>query len=78
MWKVTLFCNIILLALLWFLSYAIITPVYNHLVQYSNPEYSEIVKELKKQLLETREEIGDTDEKFPRIKEIFEINLDDQ
>lgn len=35
MWKVTLFCNIILLALLWFLSYVIITPVYNHLVQYS-------------------------------------------
>jgi len=43
--------------------------------QYSNPEYSKIVEELKQQLLETRAEIGDTDEQFPRIKEIFETNL---
>jgi len=35
MWKATLFCNTILLALLWFLSYVIITPAYNRLVQYS-------------------------------------------
>ena len=43
--------------------------------QYSNPEYSDVVIALKQQLLETREEIGDTDLQFPRIKAIFEENL---
>lgn len=43
--------------------------------QYSNPEYGDIVKKLKQQLLKTREEIGDTDEEFPRIKKIFEMKL---
>jgi N-acetylglucosamine-6-sulfatase len=43
--------------------------------QYSNPEYSDVVKDLKQQLLETREETGDTDLQFPRIKAILESNL---
>ncbi|MEN8117364.1 MAG: sulfatase [Bacteroidota bacterium] len=43
--------------------------------QYLNPEYTEIVKKLKQELIEIREEIGDTDEEFPRIKKIFEDNL---
>ena len=43
--------------------------------QYSNPEYTEIVKKLTQELLKTRDEIDDTDEKFPHIKKIFEENL---
>ena len=43
--------------------------------QYSNPDYAEIVKMLKQELLITRQKIGDTDEEFPRIKKIFEMNL---
>ncbi len=43
--------------------------------QYSNPDYSEIVEKLKKELVGIRKEVGDTDEKFPRIKNIFETNL---
>lgn len=38
--------------------------------QYSNPEYAEILKELKELLKEKRKKIGDTDENFPRIFEI--------
>lgn len=43
--------------------------------QYANPKYAEIVKKLKQKLFETREEIGDTDEQFPRIKNIIKENL---
>ena len=43
--------------------------------QYLNPEYSEVVKELKELLLKTRNDIGDTDDEFPIIKEIFTKNL---
>lgn len=43
--------------------------------QHSNPEYSEIVKNLKQLLLETREKNGDNDDQFPRIKKIFEEHL---
>lgn len=35
--------------------------------QYDNPEYAEVVKELKAELGEIRKEIGDTDEDFPKI-----------
>jgi len=40
--------------------------------QYSNSEYAEIVKELKQELFKIREEIGDTDQELPRIKNIIE------
>jgi len=42
---------------------------------YSDPEYSLIIRDLKNLLLETRAKVGDTDEEFPRIKEIFETNF---
>ena len=43
--------------------------------QYSNPEYAEIVEQLKFELFKIRKEVGDTDEEFPRIKNIIEENL---
>ena len=42
--------------------------------QYSNVEYTQKIKELKKQLFDLREEIGDTDVEFPRIQKIIEEN----
>jgi uncharacterized sulfatase len=42
--------------------------------QYSNPEYREIIAELKQLMKQEREEIGDTDEEFPGIKKIVESN----
>ncbi len=35
MWKITLFCNILILSLLWLLSMVAITPAHNMLVQYA-------------------------------------------
>lgn len=43
--------------------------------EYANPQYANVVKDLKTELVKTREEIGDTDEKFPRIKKIIEAHL---
>lgn len=43
--------------------------------QFSNPDYSEEIKELQALLLKTREDIGDTDEAFPKIKKLFTDNL---
>ncbi len=45
--------------------------------QFSNPDYQEIVKDLKQLLWEKRKEIGDTDDAFPRIREIVEENWDE-
>jgi uncharacterized sulfatase len=42
--------------------------------QYSNPDYREIIAELKVLLEQKRVEIGDTDDEFPRIKEIIQSN----
>jgi uncharacterized sulfatase len=42
--------------------------------QYSNPEYQEKIAELKQQLKEKRNEIGDTDDEFPGIKKIIQSN----
>ena len=42
--------------------------------QYSNPEYQEIITELKQLLKQKREEIGDTDDEFPAIKKIVKSN----
>ena len=44
--------------------------------QYFNPEYQEIISKLKVILKQKREEVGDTDEKFPRINNIVESNWD--
>jgi hypothetical protein len=38
MWKITLCCNVLILILLWLLSMVIITPAYNHLVQYAETQ----------------------------------------
>ena len=39
---------------------------------YDNPEYLEIVKKLKEDLLKLKEETGDTDEKYPELIEVRE------
>lgn len=39
---------------------------------YDNPEYSDIVKKLKEDLLKLKEETGDTDEKYPELIEVRE------
>ena len=44
--------------------------------QYSNPEYHEIISEMKQMLKQKRKEIGDTDDKFPRIKKIVQSHWD--
>jgi arylsulfatase A-like enzyme len=40
--------------------------------QYDNPEYKSVVADLKKELKKRREEIKDTDEKFPHMKAVVE------
>ncbi|MGC6424882.1 MAG: sulfatase [Lentimonas sp.] len=42
--------------------------------QYDNPEFAGVVKELKKQLFEEREALGETDENFPELQKIIEAN----
>jgi len=37
---------------------------------YKNPEYSTIISDMKEELIKLRKEVGDTDEKFPIMKEI--------
>ena len=39
--------------------------------EYNNPVYSEVIKELKKELRRLREELGDTDENYPIMQEIL-------
>jgi arylsulfatase A-like enzyme len=39
---------------------------------YNNPEYLDIVKKLKEDLLKLKEETGDTDEKYPELIEVRE------
>ena len=41
---------------------------------YTNPDYREIIDELKGLLEQTRLQIGDTDEEFPRINHIIQSN----
>jgi len=36
MWKLTLCCNILILAIFWLISLVVITPSYNHLVRYAD------------------------------------------
>lgn len=39
---------------------------------YDDPRYAEIIQELKKEMIELRKEVGDTDDDTPRMKEIFD------
>lgn len=43
--------------------------------QYENPEYQEIIADLKSQLIKIRQDIGDEDDQFPHLKELIDINL---
>lgn len=45
--------------------------------RYSDPEYQEIIKDLKKELKLMREELNETDEKYPRIQKIIEEHWND-
>jgi N-acetylglucosamine-6-sulfatase len=38
---------------------------------YGQPEYTEVAKELKAQLLKLKQDIGDTDENYPELMELF-------
>lgn len=39
---------------------------------YSDPEYAEVIKDLKVRLKTLREELNETDEKFAHIQEIID------
>ncbi len=45
--------------------------------RYDDPEYSEIIRDLKKELKKIRKELKETDENYPRIKEIINKNWND-
>ena len=38
---------------------------------YSDPSYKEVIEEMKIELKKLREEVGDTDTKYPEMQEIF-------
>ncbi len=42
---------------------------------YGDPAYAEPIARLKRELLRLREEVGDTDEEHPRVREILRRNL---
>ena len=42
--------------------------------EYGNPEYAPIIAEMKAELRRTREELGETDAKYPKIQEIIDAN----
>ena len=42
--------------------------------EYSNPAYRQIIEDMKMKLKRTREELGETDEKYPAIQGIIEAN----
>ncbi|EDM29188.1 mucin-desulfating sulfatase (N-acetylglucosamine-6-sulfatase) [Lentisphaera araneosa HTCC2155] len=44
--------------------------------EYKNPEYKEIIKRLKTQLLEIRKDLNEEDKKYPEIQKIIENNWD--
>ena len=43
--------------------------------QYSNPEYKNVIKDLKKQLIKLRKESKEDDSNHPEIQEIINNNL---
>ncbi|MEM6963638.1 MAG: sulfatase/phosphatase domain-containing protein, partial [Bacteroidota bacterium] len=40
----------------------------------NNPQYAEVVSDLKKRLKATREELAETDEKYPHLEKVIEAN----
>ncbi len=42
--------------------------------EYANPEYAQIISDMKAELKQTREELGETDESYPEIQEIIDAN----
>lgn len=44
---------------------------------YVDPAYKEVASRLKKQLRKTREELGETDKKYPRVQAIVDKHWDD-
>ena len=42
--------------------------------QYANPEYAEVVAELKAELKELRTELDETDEAYPELQQIINAN----
>jgi hypothetical protein len=45
--------------------------------RYRDPDCQSIIRSLKVELRSLREEIGDTDERHPRIREIIDAHWDD-
>ena len=46
--------------------------------EYHNPEYSEIIDDLKRRLKAVREELNETDEQYPHIQEIIDKHWNDE
>ncbi len=44
--------------------------------QYANPAYRKIIADMKVELKKTREELNETDKKYPKIQEIIDANWD--
>ncbi len=45
--------------------------------EYNNPEYKDIIAKMKTRLLEVREELNETDEKYPHIQKIIDEHWND-
>ena len=39
---------------------------------YNDPKYAPVIKQMKKDMLNLRKEVGDTDEKYPEMQELLE------
>ena len=44
--------------------------------QYANPEYKKIIADMKVELKKTREDLNETDKKYPKIQAIIDANWD--
>ena len=44
---------------------------------YNDPAYADVIKEMKAKLKQTREELNETDEKFPHIQKVIDEHWDD-
>jgi len=42
--------------------------------QYANPEYSKIIEAMRVELRKTRQDLNETDEKYPEIKAIVDAH----
>jgi N-acetylglucosamine-6-sulfatase len=45
--------------------------------RYADAEYKKVISGLKKQLKKLRKDLGETDEKYPRIQKIIDAHWDD-